>query len=169
MPSYLARYATPLVTGLFMVSLISGVALFFHYGSAAFHGMHEWLSMVLIVPFVLHVWKNWRSFLNYFRRPPMATALGVSLVAALAFAWPALTQTDSGGGRPAQVAMLQTIENAPLATLAPVFGHDSEGLTTALRDKGYSVASADETPASVAKASGKSSRDVFGTLIEIKQ
>lgn len=169
MPSYLARYATPLITGLFLVSLISGVALFFHFGSAAFHGMHEWLSMVLIAPFALHIWKNWRAFLNYFRRPPMAAALGVSMVAAVAFAWPALTGQDSGGGRPPQVAMLQTIENASLASLAPVFGHDGDGLTNALRGKGYTVASADETPASIARASGKSSRDIFGTLIEIKQ
>ncbi|MFZ2101600.1 MAG: DUF4405 domain-containing protein, partial [Oricola sp.] len=85
MPPILARYATPLITGLFIVSLVSGVALFFHYGSAYFHSMHEWLSMVLIVPFVLHIWKNWRAFLNYFRRPPMAVASVVSLAAAVAF------------------------------------------------------------------------------------
>lgn len=169
MPSYLARYATPLVTGLFMVSLISGVALFFHYGTAAFHGMHEWLSMVLIAPFILHVWKNWRAFLTYFKRPPMSAALGLSLVAALAFAWPALTQQAGGGGGPPQLALLQTIESATIASLAPIFGHDGEGLASALRDKGYAVASADETPASIAKASGKSSRDIFGTLNEIKR
>ncbi len=46
MPAFLARYATPLTTGLFIVSLVSGIALFFHWGGAAFHGMHEWLSMV---------------------------------------------------------------------------------------------------------------------------
>jgi hypothetical protein len=62
MPSILSRYATPLITGLFIVSLVSGVALFFHLGSAWFHSMHEWLSMVLILPFVLHIWKNWRAF-----------------------------------------------------------------------------------------------------------
>lgn len=52
------RYATPLTTGLFAVSAISGVALFFHLGSAYFHGMHEWLSMALLIPFGVHVWKN---------------------------------------------------------------------------------------------------------------
>ena len=169
MPSYLARYATPLVTGLFLVSLISGVALFFHYGTAAFRGMHEWLSMVLIVPFVLHIWKNWRAFLTYFKRPPMTAALALSLVAALAFAWPALTQQTGARGGPPQLALLQTIENATIAALAPVFGHDGEGLASALRDKGYAVASAQDTPAAIARASGKSSRDIFGTLNEIKR
>ncbi|MGE8104358.1 DUF4405 domain-containing protein [Allorhizobium sp. NPDC080224] len=58
MPNILSRYATPFTTGLFLISLISGIALFFHLGTAAFREMHEWLSMVLILPFVLHLWKN---------------------------------------------------------------------------------------------------------------
>lgn len=82
MPNLLSRYATPLTTGLFLVSLISGIALFFHYGTAAFREMHEWLSMVLILPFVLHVWKNWRPFLAYFKRLPMALSL-------VCVSWPA--------------------------------------------------------------------------------
>ncbi len=85
MASLLLRYATPLITGLFLVSLISGVALFFHWGPGAFHGIHEWLSMVLILPFVLHLWKNWRPMTAYFKRAPMAIALGLSLLASLAF------------------------------------------------------------------------------------
>jgi len=104
MPTFLSRYATPFTTGLFMVSLVSGIALFFHFGTSAFREMHEWLSMVLILPFVLHIWKNWRPFLMYFKRPPMAIALGLSLAAGLAMAWPALTGTTSVSP---QVAMIE--------------------------------------------------------------
>jgi hypothetical protein len=85
MNSMLQRYATPLITGFFLVSLISGAALFVHVGTGVFRGMHEWLSMVLILPFALHLWKNWRALTNYFSRPPFAIAMGVALVAALNF------------------------------------------------------------------------------------
>lgn len=88
MPSIVSRNATPLISGLFIVSLVSGVALFFHFGSSYFHGMHEWLSVVLIVPFVLHLWKNWRPFANYFKRGPMAVSLVASLAAAMVFVVP---------------------------------------------------------------------------------
>lgn len=64
MKPLLLRYATPFISGLFLVSLISGIALFFHLGNATFRGMHEWLSMVLILPFVLHLWKNWRPLVK---------------------------------------------------------------------------------------------------------
>ena len=72
MKALLLKYATPFIAGLFLVSLVSGVALFFHVGNATFHGMHEWLSMVLILPFVLHLWKNWKPLFAYLSGAPMA-------------------------------------------------------------------------------------------------
>ncbi|MBC7147236.1 MAG: DUF4405 domain-containing protein [Thioclava marina] len=123
MPTVLNRYATPFITGLFLISLISGVALFFHWGSSWFRGMHEWLSLVLIVPFVLHIWKNWRAMMNYFKRAPMFLALAISLVAALAFAIPAAMQPSGAvRGGPPQFAIAQAMFDAPLGTVAPVFG-----------------------------------------------
>jgi len=99
MPSVLNRYATPFITGLFMVSLISGLALFFHIGPTGFHGMHEWLSLLLILPFGLHVWKNWRPMKLYLTRAPMAVAAVVSLGMAALFLWPAAGDTAGAGGR----------------------------------------------------------------------
>ena len=43
------------------------------------------IVLVLILPFVLHVWKNWRPFLAYFKRLPMALSLGLCVVAGLVF------------------------------------------------------------------------------------
>ena len=167
MPTILSRYATPLITGLFLISLISGVALFFHYGSAYFRSMHEWLSMVLIAPFVLHIWKNWRSFLNYFKRPAMGLALAASLAASAYFVVPVMTGTTTGpsggGGRP-DLAILRAVQSAPISAVAPVFGHDAEGFSEALRAKGFKVESADQSLEQVAQASGKSTRDIMGAL-----
>ncbi|MCG6856721.1 MAG: DUF4405 domain-containing protein [Salaquimonas sp.] len=163
MPSILSRYATPLITGLFVVSLVSGVALFFHYGTAYFHSMHEWLSMVLIAPFVLHIWKNWRSFLTYFKRPAMAVTLVASLAASAIFVVPVMSSAGSGGGRPDMV-VLSAVQNAPIAAIAPVFGHDADSFAKALRSKGFTVVSADQSLLDVAAASGKSTRDVMFAL-----
>tara|TARA_R110002020_G_scaffold48818_2_gene139126 strand:+ start:9937 stop:10440 length:504 start_codon:yes stop_codon:yes gene_type:complete len=167
MPTLLNRYATPFITGLFLVSLVSGVALFFHWGSAAFHGMHEWLSMVLILPFVLHVWKNWRPFLAYFKRLPMLAALVVSLVGGLAFAVPAMTGESAGG--PPQRAVFQAFENGGLADVAPLFGHDGESLAAVLRDKGLTVEGPDATVRAIGEASGKTAFEVIGQIAAAKR
>ncbi|KGF67009.1 hypothetical protein LL06_24790 [Hoeflea sp. BAL378] len=167
MPTLLNRYATPFITGLFLVSLVSGVALFFHWGSAAFHGMHEWLSMVLILPFALHVWKNWRPFLAYFKRLPMLAALVVSLAGGLAFAVPAMT--GEGAGTSPQRAIFQAFEGGSLAHVAPLFGHDGESLAAVLRDKGLTVPGPDATIKAIGEASGKSAFDVIGQVAAAKR
>lgn len=164
MPPVLSRHATPLITGLFVVSLVSGVALFFHFGSAYFHSMHEWLSMLLIAPFVLHLWKNWRAFSNYFKRPAMASALAASLVAAGVFVVPVLTAAGPGSDGPPEFAAARALQNAPLSAVAPVFGQDGDGLAETLRAKGYTVASADQSLNAVAEASGKSAREILTAL-----
>ncbi|OCW57368.1 DUF4405 domain-containing protein [Hoeflea olei] len=167
MPTLFNRYATPFITGLFLVSLVSGVALFFHLGSAAFHGMHEWLSMVLIVPFVLHVWKNWRPFANYFKRTPMLLAMAVSLVAGLGFAVPAMT--GQGGGGSPQRMVFQAFEAGALADVAPLFGHDGESLASALREKGLTVSGPGATVKAIGDASGKPPFEVIGAIAASKR
>lgn len=165
MPPILSRYATPFITGLFLVSLVSGVALFFHFGSAYFHSMHEWLSMVLILPFVLHIWKNWRAFLNYFKRPAMAVASVASLAAAVAFVVPMMTAGGSTGrSGPPEFAAVRVMQNAPISAVAPVFGQNGDGFAEHLRQRGYTVASTDMSLNAVAEASGKSPREILVDL-----
>lgn len=112
MLSFISRYATPLTTGLFLISLISGIALFFHFGTGVFRGIHEWLSMVLMVPVVMHIWKNPRPFVSYFKRSPMALSLIACLAAGFAFAWPSLTGTGSGAGGNPATAMVSLVAAA---------------------------------------------------------
>lgn len=164
MQSFLTRYATPLTTGLFLVSLISGIALFFHLGSRFFHGMHEWLSMVLIVPFVLHVWKNWRAFLTYFKRPPMAIALALSVIASAVFVVPQLSASNQAAGVNPR-AVFGMMQGAKIADLAPLAGLDGAALVSALEAKGFSGVTPEMTLSEAATASGKSATDGLSVLL----
>ncbi|MGH8462868.1 MAG: DUF4405 domain-containing protein [Pseudomonas sp.] len=143
------RYATPLTTGFFIVSMVSGVALFFHWAPGLFHGMHEWLSMVLLVPFVLHLWKNWGPMMGYVKRKSLFVPLLLSLLVAVPFAIP------SGGGRqggnPA-FAAVQLVTNAPLADSAALFKTTPDELITRLRRQGLSVTSSSDTLNQIAQS-----------------
>ena len=99
MTRFIDRYATPLITGLFIVSAVSGTALFFHTSQGVFHKMHEWLSMLLLAPFALHLWKNWRPLLNYAKRRTLILPLVASLAIAAPFAISGMA--ESHGGNPA--------------------------------------------------------------------
>lgn len=166
MPALLSRYATPLTTGLFLISLVSGVALFFHFGTSAFREMHELLSMVLIAPFLLHIWRNWRPFVSYFKRPPMAIALGLSLAAGIAFAWPAMTGATSVSP---QVAMIELVVGGTPGQIAPLYGQTEEAFVATLKEKGFAAAEPGKPLTEIATASGKTERDVVMALTTLKQ
>ena len=138
MTRFLNRTATPLITGLFLVALISGVALFFHWNAGAFHAMHEWLSIVLILPFALHLWKNWRPMTAYLRKPVFGLALGASALAALAFVLP--TDAASGrGGRPPQFALAEVMLSGTVSEVAAILNQTPDALTERLGAAGFTV------------------------------
>ena len=162
MPSLFSRYATPAITGLFLVSLISGVALFFHVGGGLFNGMHEWLSMVLIVPFILHLWKNWRPMTAYLKKPPMTVALLLSLLAATPFAY--LASQGGGRGGPPQIALAHRLFERNAREFAPLVGLTGDGLVLKLKDAGFAAADPSLSLSAIAEKSGKSEFELSTAL-----
>ena len=161
MRSFLMRYATPLTAGLFLVSAISGVALFLGWQQGLFHEMHEILSLALLVPVAVHIWRNWRPLLNYFRHAAMPVALAASLVAAGFFA--VGSSGPSGGGNPA-FALVAAAQNAPLSSLAPVLGLDEAALFQRLEKAGYGAAAPTDTLAGIAEQNHVEAFAVLATL-----
>jgi hypothetical protein len=163
MNALLNRLSTPLTVGFFAVSAISGVALFFHWAQGTFHEMHEWLSMVLLLPFILHLWRNWRALVAYAARGALYLPVGVTLLVALLFA----TSAMSGGGRggPPSRTVVELMTKSSLADLAPVLKTTPEHLLTALRQRGYVVNSTDETLAAVASSTGIPAPELLFSLL----
>lgn len=167
MLSLLNRYATPFITGLFVISLVTGIALFFHFGPNGFREMHEILSLVLILPFVLHLWKNWRPFLAYFKRAPMAIALVLSLAMAAPFM--ISTESEAGGGdRAAIFGMMSTVTAATPNEVAPLFHTTADAVIQAMQEAGITV-TADQSLAEAATAAGKANTEVATVLMAAKQ
>jgi len=160
--TFVNRYATPLITGLFVVSTVSGIALFFHWIPPVFRAMHEWLSMLLLLPFVLHLWKNWNALLAYFRRKTIWLPLAASLVVAVPFA--AMGLSGGPGGNPAFRAV-GLLTQAPLSELAPVLETTPEALLADLEARGYPAASADATLSAVAAATGTPANELLFALL----
>ena len=164
MPRLLQRYATPAITGLFLVSLVSGVALFLGVGQGLFHEMHEILSIVLILPFGLHVWKNWRSLTNHLGRAPMTVALALSAVAALGFALGGMAEGSQAGGPPQFAFAHAMMANSP-AEVAPLLGTTPETLVARLGEAGFTVTGPDEALSDIASASGQDEFALVNALL----
>ena len=163
MKDALFRYATPAMTSLFVISLISGVIIFFHIGPSWLHGVHEWLSMLLIVPFGLHMWRNWRPFVNYFKRAamPISLAVGVAAVAAFGIV-PAGAEGERSG--PPQFALAATMVASTPAAVAPVLGVTPDVLVEKLKAAGFASADAASPMKAMADTAGKKPADVYKVL-----
>ena len=162
MSSVLGRYATPFITGLFIVSLISGIALFFHIGPSGFHGMLEWLSMLLILPFALHLWKNWRPFLTHFKRAPMGIALAVSVLISLPFLLPSGQQ---GAGGPPPFAFSHMILANPASDVAPLLGMTPQDLVARLTAAGIAIETPSQPIREAIAASGKPEMQAIAAIV----
>lgn len=161
MISTLNKYATPTITTFFIVSLVSGLALFFHIGGQAWHGIHEWLSIVLILPFVLHMWKNWRPMVAYLKSTPMM----IAFVAALAISVPFfLFDTQDASGGPPQFAFAEQIFRNDAAGLAPILGVSREEIVNQLEAAGFDMSSPDLALRDIAQRSGKNFFELSAAL-----
>ncbi|MCX7514650.1 DUF4405 domain-containing protein [Frateuria sp. STR12] len=160
MGNFMHRYGTPLTAGLFLVSTVSGVALFFHWAPRTFHAMHEWLSLLLLAPFALHLWKNWKPLLAYARRKTLLIPLLLCVIGAVPFA---LTAGKGRGGSPSsQTVALMT--RASLAELAPMLGATPRVLLQQLQARGYKATSVDQTITAIAAASSVRATEVLYSM-----
>mgnify|MGYP006274704991 FL=1 len=168
MRSVLFKFATPLIVGLFLISLISGIALFAHWGGNLFRGMHIWLSMVLIIPFVLHVWKNWRAMSLYFRQWSFAVVMVVSLAVAIGF----IANANTGGRRqqaPPTIALTRLLMNASPDKLAPALGASPDKLMEKLHSAGFDAAEPGLSLREIAKRSGKEELAIVSILTSLNR
>lgn len=166
MSGFLNRIATPLTTSLFLVSLITGLALFLHVGPGGIHGAHEWLSIVLILPFVLHIWRNWRAFTLYFRRPAVMTvSLILGIVATGFFLMPGSDSGSAGG--PPQFALANMLMQQSPATIAPMLGQTPQALVTALAAQGIEIT--DPTQPLAAQAGDRDTAGLSAALLAVGQ
>jgi hypothetical protein len=154
--------ATPLTVALFLISGVSGVALFFHWAPDLFHSMHEWLGVVLLAPVMLHLWRNWRPMVGYARRGALYVPLALALAIAVTFAGFAL----SGGGDDNPVhRSVNLLTQTRLADLAPVLKTTPEELVKSLGQRGVAARSADDTLDGIAAATGKSAHELLASVM----
>lgn len=68
MLSFLRRQATPLTAVLFVLTVVTGLAVLPQQPAQAIRAMHAWFSILWMVPVILHMQKNWRGLKGYWRR-----------------------------------------------------------------------------------------------------
>lgn len=161
--TFMNKFGTPFTTIFFLISTVTGVALFFHWGPGAFHPMHEWLSMVLLLAFALHLIKNWIPLINYGRRGLLYIPLIIGVVACAYF----FIQPSSkpAGNRQVAFGLMAMVSKTSLTHLAPLCHTDDEGIINRLKAQKITVSSPDDTVEQIAKQNGRNTNEVLLALM----
>lgn len=143
----LRTWVTPLATGAFLVVAGTGVAMFFHQGTALGRELHEWLGWAMIAAGVLHAVVNWNGLKSHLGRAMGKTIIGAFAVALVL----ALVPLSSQGGQGASMrGVVAAMSRAQVKDLAPIAGRDADALVADLRKAGMADATAESTVASLA-------------------
>ena len=163
---FIVKYATALTTALFAVIAFSGVALFFHFKVPLVKSMHEWLGLALVAAAALHIWRNWGAMKGYFSRQTIYAPMALVLLIGGGFMASAASSPRSGDPSRQIVA---AVASAPLAQVAPLFQQDADKVVSQLREKGFTVASTQQSLTDIGAASGRDDRatlDAFAGLLK---
>lgn len=139
-------WATPLTIGVFLLMAATGLLMFFHLDTGLQKILHEWLGWGLVAVVAAHALANWRGFVRYFkpsvsRRAPAVIGLCALLLAATFVVRPAQEADEA----PPPVIALRAMGQAPLAQVAPLFGHDAASAQRVLADAGLTVTDGQQT------------------------
>jgi hypothetical protein len=141
------EWATPLTIGVFTLMAATGLLMFFHLNSPIQEAVHEWAGWLLVAAVVAHATANWLGFKRYFTLPGKGAVIVSLCVLVLAGSF-VLAPGNQGGLPPPAVAM-RAISQAPLKSVAALFGKTGEQALAAVAAAGIKLPSDDATLASV--------------------
>ncbi len=126
----LRPWVTPLTVATGLITIVSGVLLFFHLSPGLTRSAHEMIGMAMVVAVGLHLALNYRAFLIYFRKP---IGLGVMVLGAVAtVASFAIPTSSTRSGPEGMRAVFMSLNGARIETLADLAGKDTEAVLARL-------------------------------------
>ncbi len=153
-------WITPITTGAFLLTAVTGVLLFFHAATGLNKVVHEWLSWIFLIGAVVHLALNFAPFKKYLSQRKGQVLLGSSvLLLALSF-----IPVDGGHHDSPFAPPINALAHTSLTTLAQVAGTSPDQLRERLSSKGITV---DSYQQSISELIGDDFRDQVHLLEEL--
>jgi hypothetical protein len=164
MNTSLKPWATPLASGAFLISAVTGILIFFDIEMGAVEPVHKWLSWLLLAGVAVHIAFHWQQFTGYFSKKPALGIIGTALVVAIASLLPVFGEKEEGEGREAGKIAARVLESSSLETVALVLKTTPQVLVARLEQSGIVAVAPSSTIQEIAARNSKSGKMVLGAL-----
>jgi hypothetical protein len=162
----LKSWATPFAVGVFTISAVTGLLIFFDMELGIIEPVHKWLSWLLVAGVLLHIISNWKQFTGYFLKKHALGIFGAALVVTIVSLLPVFDKDKEGDEEnPGKIAA-QLLESSSLETVALVIKTTPKLLVEQLGKNGIMVKDPSLTIQQIASNNGKSHKAVLDTVLE---
>lgn len=158
-------WATPLVSGAFLISSVTGLLIFFEFEKGLVKPTHEWLGWLLVSGAILHVVVNRHAFAGYFSKKPAIVIFGLCTLVTLVSVMPFFGDDEHENGKRVARASVKALESSSIETIALVVKKNPDEVMASLRKEGVVVSLPSESLAGIAAVNGKSTSELLGVLI----
>lgn len=170
MKATLKSWATPLATGAFTISAVTGLLIFFDIELGMVEDVHKWLSWLLVGGIIAHVLSNWKQFTGYFSQKTGIVLIGSALLITVASMLPMFGENEEEREKenPGKIAAL-ALETSSLQTVALVVKTSPQVLVEKLGKNGIVVNDPALTIQEIARNNKKTEKEVLGSALSLPE
>lgn len=150
--------ATSLTIGLFIVMSISGMLIFFEFGTGGIRATHEWTSIAFTVAALMHILAHQKPFTRYFKERTVAYILAACVAGGLLY-------VQSRNDLYAAEEVFQEVIHSELSGLTPLFGEDIGSVKQKISDLGVTVTDPTLSIFELAESNNKDVYDIIEPLL----
>jgi len=127
--------ATSITTFTFMIISITGILMFFHILDQYTEALHKILGLVFVMFAIAHIFFNWKSMKNYFKKKTFIYAAILTLMISLVF----IVKSGDKGENPKDI-VINSVINAPFHDAISILGKDINIVSKKFLDSGIVIA-----------------------------
>jgi hypothetical protein len=151
-----------LLTVVFVVVSVTGVLMYFKIRMFSVQSLHIWLGFAFALVGCLHLFKNWRGFISYFKKRSTFLSVAFALFVTATFIILPLINPQEKRISPKN-QLFSAMLNAPLSKVAAFVDLDEEMMVKALADHQI-LASHKQSVSEIAKANEKSNDEILNIV-----
>lgn len=126
---------TSVTTFTFIIIAITGIMMFFHVLDQYTKQLHEILGLAFVFIAACHIFINWKSMKNYFKKSAFLYSALLGLIVSISF----IAQATTGTGKESSKMVMKAVFNAPFETVISMLGQDLQLANQKLKESGIKI------------------------------
>lgn len=161
---WLRIIATPLTIFGSLIVLISGLVMYFIFKNKMLEELHAQIGVLFTIGVILHVFINWRTFTNYFKKAQSYLVIIPIIVIALNLVFFSESKSGLSPG-----LVFGKLENSSLATVSLVFKVDPDLISDKLKSSGLSVGNNEQSIKEIAEINQKNPKEILAVFTTLNE